>query len=216
MYKQDYLQSCSFVGLNTVIGSGTIIGAFSIVRDGCTIGKNVRIGNYVHIGENVVIGDDCIISDYVCIGNNADGFFTDEKMSKEKGFGRIRLGQNVTIMNFCKIEPPLQSHEETKIDDNSHLGHNCYVKGGATVMKNVIIGAYGLIGEHSVIEGDNILGNRTTVGAYTVLREGCNAVNACLFENNKTYPSGWHASLQPALSAREYVRKYRNGRKSNG
>ena len=197
---------------DAVIGNGTQIGAFSIIRSGTFIGKNTVIGNHVYIGGNVDIGDNCIICDYTCIGNNADGWFTDKQFDPKQGFGCIRIGDNVTIMNYVKIEPPVLADHMTTIGEYTHIGHSSYVKEGATIGAYTNIGAYCLFGEGSVTEANCFLGNRTTVGAYAHLKEGCKGGNACLFENNKTYGEGWHGSLRPALTGRQYVKEYRNGR----
>lgn len=212
MFKEQYREQGSLVESDTVIGNGTQIGAFSIIRSGVFIGKNTVIGNHVYIGESVDIGENCIICDYACVGHNADGLFTDTQFDPQKGFGRIKIHDNVTIMNYVKIEPPVLSTDETVIEEYVHIGHGSYVKEASHIGSYTNIGAFCLIGEHSVTQGHCLLGNRTTVGAYTLLKEGCNALNACLFENNKTYGAGWYGSLRPAITGRQYVKTYRNER----
>ncbi|MFH1826476.1 MAG: UDP-3-O-(3-hydroxymyristoyl)glucosamine N-acyltransferase [bacterium] len=122
----------------------------AVVPKSCSIGKNVYIGPYVVLGEKVSVGDQSIINAHVSIYDNTrigkrviihsgarlgvDGFGyiqEDKKHIKIPQIGRVIIEDDVEIYaNVCISRGTLGDTiigTGTKIDNLSHIAHNCKI-----------------------------------------------------------------------------------------
>ncbi len=120
------------------IGNNTKLWQFAVVSPNVVIGDNCNICSHVFIENDVVIGDNVTIkngvqlwdglrvADNVFIGPNVT--FTNDKLPRSKQYPK----------QFSKIS----------IDKNASIG------GGATVLPNICIGEYAMVGAGAVVTKD--------------------------------------------------------------
>lgn len=120
------------------IGEDTKIWQFSVVLKGAIIGKSCNINchtfieNHVELGDFVTLKSGVYVWDGISIGNF------------------VFVGPNVTFVNNqtprSKIYP--EKHIGATIKDHASIGAN------ATIMGNITIGEYAMIGAGSVVTKD--------------------------------------------------------------
>lgn len=165
------------------------------IHPNAQIGENVKIGPFVTIEEDVVIGDNCEIGPNVCVlngtrlGNNCKIFPgailgsipQDLKYAGEQTY--LRIGNNVTIREYCTLNLGTASNKETRIGDNClimayvHVAHDCVIgercilancvnlAGHITVGNNAILG--GLCAVHQFVK----IGKHAMVGGGSLVRK---------------------------------------------
>ncbi|MFQ3575273.1 MAG: acyltransferase [Cytophagales bacterium] len=117
------------------IGEGTRVWQFSVILGGAKIGKSCNINCHTFIENDVIIGDFTTIKsgvyvwDGIKIGNN------------------VFVGPNVTFVNnkTPRSQQYPNKHKGAEIDDYVSIGAN------STIMGNISIGKYALIGAGSVL-----------------------------------------------------------------
>lgn len=139
----------------------------AIVSDHAEIGMNNYIGPYCTIGPGVIIGNNNRLESHVVIGSPA------EKQGYFDKFGRVRIGNNNVIREFCTIQGGTEA--KTIMANNcfmlrgSHLSHDSILEDSVSVSCNVMIG-----GESYIMRGANLglgcaLHQRTVIGSYTMI-----------------------------------------------
>ena len=161
---------------NVVIRPGAAIGPGTIIDAGTFIGTGVQIGANCHIGPHTSIRFSLIGNNvYICagarLGETGFGLIeTSEGASDLPHFGRVIIQDNVTLGANCCIDRGLLEDkmigEGTKIDNLSHIGHNCQIG------RHVIMAAYaGISG--SVTIGDGVrMGGRSGVSDHLTVGTG--------------------------------------------
>lgn len=155
------------------------------IGNGCYIGPNSYIGNAI-IGDGTIIHGNCFIYDDVIIGNNVAvnagtvigsvgyGYARNEKGEFE-GFphvGGVLIEDNVDIgANTCIDRGALGNtiiKEGAKIDNLVHVAHNV------------------IIGRHSAIIANSMLGGSVEIGDYSWVAPSASILNQIIIGNNAT------------------------------
>ena len=89
--------------------------------------------------KKLLIGKNNKIGPYVIIGNDA-------QHSRKKSYGKIKIGNNNTINEYCNIHLPTIRNKVTFIGNNNYLmnsttiDHDCYIENNVILSSNVILG----------------------------------------------------------------------------
>lgn len=194
------------VGPLAIISAGARIGAGSVIGPHCFIGQDVTLGEgaflreHASIGARVTIGARCIIQPGARIGGDGFSFVTAEPSTVESArktlgdqggaaaqpwirihsLGSVTIGDDVEIGMGATIDcgtiRDTRIGNNTKLDNQVHLGHNVEVgdncllcgqvgiAGSARIGNNVVLGGQTGVSDNLVI-GDNVI----TGGATKVL-----------------------------------------------
>jgi acetyltransferase-like isoleucine patch superfamily enzyme len=113
---------------------------------GCEVGNNTKIGTFVEIQKNAKIGDNCKVSShtFICEGVTIeDDFF---------------IGHGVTFINdsyprATTDDGQLQTEADWKVEATL-VRKGASIGSGATILSNVTIGEYAIVGAGSVVTRD--------------------------------------------------------------
>lgn len=110
---------------------------------GCSIGDNTKIGAFVEIQKNAMIGNNCKISShtFVCEGVTIED--------------NVFVGHNVTFINDTYPRATnaggiLQDEKDWKVE-STMVKKGASIGSGATILANVTIGEYAIVGAGSVV-----------------------------------------------------------------
>jgi acetyltransferase-like isoleucine patch superfamily enzyme len=150
------------VGPDVLLGKGVRLARF-INLYGCRIGDDSRIGAFVEIQQNATIGCRCKISSHSFI---CEGVLIEDE---------VFIGHGVTFIND-KMPRATNADGTPKSKSDWVLMQTIVHKGaaigsGSTILGNVTIGAYSMIGAGSVVvsdvpEGAVVAGNPARVLRY--------------------------------------------------
>lgn len=113
---------------------------------GCEIGENTKIGSFVEIQKNARIGANCKISShtFVCEGVTIED--------------DVFIGHNVTFINDKYPRATTgQGALQTEVDwdvEPTLIKKGASIGSGATILSNVVIGEYAIVGAGSVVTRD--------------------------------------------------------------
>ena len=130
------------------VGDDTRIWQFSVVLEEAIIGMNCNINANVFIENKVVIGNNCTIKsgvqiwDGVTLGDN------------------VFIGPNVTFTN--DITPRSKKYPENFLE--THLEYGCSIGANATILPNLTIGKFAMIGAGSTVT-KSVPSNALVVGS---------------------------------------------------
>ncbi|MCL5283506.1 MAG: N-acetyltransferase [Armatimonadetes bacterium] len=129
------------------IGEGTRIWAFAHVMRGARIGLNCNIGDHVFIEEGVTIGDNVTVKNGVCIWTGV-----------EIGNG-VFIGPNAVFTNDLYPRSPRLPAAKDRYETGdwlkrTHIREGTSIGANATIIPNVVLGAYSMIGAGSVVTQD--------------------------------------------------------------
>ena len=113
---------------------------------GCEIGDETKIGTFVEIQKNAVVGKRCKISSHT---------FICEGVTIEDG---VFIGHGVMFINdsyprATTNDGKLQTEADWKVE-RTIIKRGASVGSGATILANVTIGEYALVGAGSVVTRD--------------------------------------------------------------
>jgi acetyltransferase-like isoleucine patch superfamily enzyme len=138
-------EQAASVGPDVRLGQGVRLARF-INLYGCIIGDESRIGAFVEIQKNAVVGCRCKISShsFLCEGVRIE----DE----------VFIGHGVTFIND-KMPRATNSDGTPKSQNDwvlltTIVRRGAAIGSGATILGNVIVGAYSMIGAGSVVTKD--------------------------------------------------------------
>lgn len=120
------------------IGEGTLIWQFAVILARATIGKNCNINCHTFIENDVTIGDRVTVKSGVFIWDGID--IGDD----------VFIGPNATFVNdkYPRSKKYPESFQRIKICKGASIGAN------ATILGNITIGEFALIGAGSVVTKD--------------------------------------------------------------
>jgi UDP-N-acetylglucosamine acyltransferase len=162
----------------------------SIIHKDADIGKNVTIEPFATIGKNVVIGDNSWIGphasvmDDVIIGENCRIFpgaivgAIPQDLKYEGENSILRIGNNVTIREYCTINKGTKASYRTEIHDNSllmayvHVAHDCILKESCILANNVNLAGHIEIGEYAILGGLTAVHQFVQIGAHSFVGGG--------------------------------------------
>jgi len=113
---------------------------------GCEIGDNTKIGSFVEIQKNARIGANCKISSHT---------FICEGVTIEDG---VFVGHKVAFINdkyprATNNEGNLQSEQDWNVEPTL-VKKGASIGSGATILSNVVIGEFAIVGAGSVVTKD--------------------------------------------------------------
>ncbi len=193
------------VGPLAIISAGARIGDGSVIGPHCFIGMDVTLGagaylrEQVSIGARVTIGARCILQPGARIGGDGFSFVTAEPSTVESArktlgdqgqaaaqpwirihsLGSVSIGDDVEIGMGCTIDcgtiRDTTIGNNTKLDNQVHLGHNVTIGDNCLICGQVGIAGSARIGNNVVMAGqvgvnDNIfVGDGVIAGGGTKL-----------------------------------------------
>lgn len=164
-----------------------VVGQFTYISPKVKLGKNVRIGHNCTLDGEITVGDGTVIWNNVVIINRAyigkncdihsgavighDGFAytenTEHQKTMVKHFGGVTIGDNVLVGdNVCICRGTIDDtvlESGTKIDNLSHVAHNCVLKADVAMAFPCKLGGSARIERNGYISGA-IIRNQCTVG----------------------------------------------------
>ena len=162
----------------------------SNISPNAKIGQNVTIDNFVTIKDDVEIGDNCtigpnvVISDGVRMGTNCKIFPgailgavpQDLKFEGEKSL--LKIGNNVTIREYCTINRGTKANNMTVIGDNCllmayvHVAHDCIINEHAILANNVNLAGHIEIGKYAILGGLSAVHQFVNIGSHSMIGGG--------------------------------------------
>ncbi|OGW90776.1 MAG: hypothetical protein A3D28_00650 [Omnitrophica bacterium RIFCSPHIGHO2_02_FULL_63_14] len=136
MKKKYFAHPTAVISPKARIGTGTRVWAFAQIREGAVIGKNCMIGNGVYIDAGVRVGDRVNIHNKALLYRNLrvenDAF----------------IGPGVCFVN----DPRPRANRVRNLKGRQWtLGKGASVGANATVLSDISIGRYAMVGAGSVV-----------------------------------------------------------------
>lgn len=171
------------------------VGQFTYISPRVTLGKNVRIGHNctldgdITIGDGTIIWNNVVIINRVQIGKNCDihsgavighdGFgYTEDDAHKKtmvKHFGGVLIGDDVLVSdNVCICRGTIDDTviaSGTKIDNLSHIAHNCILEEGVALAYPCRLGGSTHIMQNGYLSGATTR-NQSVIGKCAVIGLG--------------------------------------------
>ncbi len=156
------------VGNNTVISSHTVVGEKTIIGQDCEVHANVSIYDRVTIGNRVVLHAGCRI------GVDGYGFAQEKgKHIKIPQIGSVVIEDDVELFaNVCVSRGTLGNTvigQGTKIDNLSHVAHNCKIGKNCAVVSLVGFAGSVTLGNQVAVGGQAGFAGHITIGENTVI-----------------------------------------------
>ena len=133
-------------------------------------------GNLVHTTaivnwKKVIIGKNNTIGPYAVIGMKAQ--WKDKKSS-----GKIIIGNNNFIHEYCNIHLPTNITKETKIGNNNYfmnsttIDHDCHIEDNVQLNSSVILGGNVFIMKNAQLGMKVIIHQGQVIGSYSMIGMG--------------------------------------------
>lgn len=194
----------TYIGTNVVLGENVRIGHNCSIEGEISIGDNTIIWNNVSIINKVTIGKNSEIQSGTIIGHDGFGYTEDESNVKTmiKHFGGVEIGDNVFIgSNVCIARGTIDNtviENGTKIDNLSHIAHNCYLGKNSALAFPCFLGGSSKVEENGYIAG-GIVRNQCVVHKNGFVGMGAVVI--------KDVPSDMVVIGNPAKSLRQVKKK---------
>lgn len=168
-----------------------MISPLAHVDPSARIGENVTIHPFAYIEANVEIGDGCEIKPYASIisgtrmGKNNKVYQgaiigADPQDFRWKGEDTFCvIGDNNVIREQVIINRSIREGQATTIGNDSfimaetHIGHDCLIKGKCVLGNGVKIAGDTEIGECSILSSGAMLHENCKVGDWVLIKGGC-------------------------------------------
>jgi UDP-3-O-[3-hydroxymyristoyl] glucosamine N-acyltransferase len=168
------------ISKTAVIAKTAKIDKSATIMSGAVIGENCIVGGNSIIYPNVVLYDDTVIGKNVIvhagsvIGVDGFGFAPlDGKHEKIPQIGNVVIEDDVEIFaNVCISRATMGStiiKSGTKIDNLSHIAHNCKIGNNCAITALVAIAGSSELKDHVSIGGTSGLSDHVTVGENTII-----------------------------------------------
>ena len=180
----EHVQLGEGVGLgpHAVIGDNCVLGDRTVVYPNSTIGANSSLGAdcVIHantaVRENTVIGDRTIIHNNCSIGGDGFGYLQVGGHRKIPQVGRVVIGNDVEIGCNCTIDRATMDETRigngVKIDNHSHLAHNCQVGDNSLLIAYARMGGSTRIGRNVLVLEDVGITNDVAIGDGSIIGAG--------------------------------------------
>jgi UDP-3-O-[3-hydroxymyristoyl] glucosamine N-acyltransferase len=204
------------IGANASIGACVVIGADVEIDESCTllphvviyrdvkIGKNFFAHAHVSIRENCVIGNNVQLHNGVVIGSDGFGFAKDDAGDwyKIPQIGSVVIEDNVEIQaNSCIDRASLgetRIGRNTKMDNLSHVAHNCIVGENSMLCAQVGLAGSTEIGKNVILAGQ--------VGVAGHCKIGDGVIVTAQSGTHGDIPPGSMVSGSPAFDHKQWLR----------
>ena len=206
--EKNNLQICSSVKM----GKNVQIGPFTSIRSNVVIGNNVKIDDRVTILDNCVIGnnshiksgaylectvlhENVTINQNTVIGKSGFGFIPMKKKSKIFfHIGGVLISKNSNIGSNCNIDRGFVDNtfvgEAVMIDNQVHIGHNCYVDDFCVVAGKCGLSGSVILEQNVMLGGEVGIRDNVTIGKNSII-SAASKVFTSFPENSKIggYPA---------------------------
>ena len=172
-----HIDDSAIIGSRTTVGPGAVVSAGVMVGDDCTIGANVVLMPNTELGHHTLIGPNSTIG-YTGFGYEREDDGTPllvPQLGRVRIGSHVEIGANVTIDCGTIDDTVIEDH--VKIDNLTHIAHNCHVHqaaiicAAACIAGRVVIGQRAWIAPNATILQKVHVGEGATVGlGATVLR----------------------------------------------
>ncbi|HLW52467.1 MAG TPA: UDP-3-O-(3-hydroxymyristoyl)glucosamine N-acyltransferase [Candidatus Angelobacter sp.] len=181
------IHSSARIGANASIAAGVVIDAGVEIGANCTllphvvIYRNVKIGrNFfahanVSIRENCEIGNNVLLHNGVVIGSDGFGFAKNDQglWHKIPQSGKVVIDDDVEIQANCCIDRASLGEtrigRNTKIDNLTHIGHNCTIGENAMLCAQVGLAGSTVIGNNVILAGQVGVAGHCKIGDGVVV-----------------------------------------------
>lgn len=205
------------------IGDNTKIMANSYIGGSAKIGENCFFHANVNVGDRVEIGNQVILHHGVCLGSDGFSFVTENpdnieqarkdgaileenvthKIFKIPSIGSVQICDNVEIGANTTIDRGTIENtvvgEDTKIDDQVMIGHNCKIGKGCMIVSQVGIAGSCVIGDRVVIAGKAGLADHINIGSDSIVGAAAGV--------SKSFPEKSIIIGTPAVPRKEFIRQ---------
>lgn len=172
--KKAYVGPYAVLGENVAVGDNTKILGQCYIGNNVLIGKNSLIHFQVSIYDNTEIGDFVILHAGVCLGVDGYGFIQEQgKHKKIPQLGKVIIQDHVELFaNVCVSRATLGETiigEGTKIDNLTHVAHNCKIGKHCAVVSLVGFAGSVTIKDHVTVAGQAGFNGHITIGENTII-----------------------------------------------
>jgi UDP-3-O-[3-hydroxymyristoyl] glucosamine N-acyltransferase len=204
------------VGANASIGAYVVIGAKVEIGEGCTlmphvviyravrIGRNFFAHSHVSVREECEIGNNVLLHNGVVIGSDGFGFAKNDTGDwyKIPQTGRVVIEDNVEIQANCCIDRASLAEtrigRNTKIDNLTHIAHNCTVDENSMLCAQVGLAGSTEIGKNVILAGQ--------VGVAGHCKIGDGAIVTAQSGTHGDIAAGSMVSGSPAFDHKQWLR----------
>jgi UDP-3-O-[3-hydroxymyristoyl] glucosamine N-acyltransferase len=196
--------ACVVIGADVEIGEGCTLLPHVVIYRGVRIGKNFFAHSHVAVRENCEIGNHVLLHNGVVIGSDGFGFAKDDNGDwyKIPQTGRVVLEDHVEIQaNSCIDRASLgetRIGRNTKIDNLTHVGHNCVVAENSMLCAQVGLAGSTEIGKNAILAGQ--------VGVAGHCKIGDGVIITAQSGTHGDIPAGSMVSGTPAFDHKQWLR----------
>lgn len=156
------------IGARCVLYPGVVVEPFAEIGDGTILFPNVVIGHHCEIGKN------CIFHGGTVIGADGFGFYDEAgKRYKIPQIGNVVIADEVEIGASCTVDrATIESTtigEQTKLDDQVHVGHNCRVGRFIYIVGNTALGGSVVVEDGAMISGMVIVKDHLRIAKGSII-----------------------------------------------
>ncbi|OGB87214.1 hypothetical protein A3H38_01120 [candidate division WOR-1 bacterium RIFCSPLOWO2_02_FULL_46_20] len=156
------------------IGKGVTIGPYTVLEEKVIIGAGSIIYPQVYIGRETRIGKNCIIHSGARVGTDGFGYVQQAgKHIKIPQIGIVLIEDNVEIYaNVCVARATLGATiigQGTKIDNLSHVAHNCKIGKDCAVVSLVGFAGSVTLKDRVYVAGQVGFKGHTTIGEDSIV-----------------------------------------------
>lgn len=196
---------------NSYIGAGSLIGQDCFFHAGINLGDRTKIGNKVVLHHGVSIGAD----GFSFVTENPDnieqarkeGAILEENVSQKifkiYSIGAVEIADNVEVGANTTIDRGTIENtcigEDTKIDNQVMIGHNCKIGRGCMIVSQVGIAGSCVIGDRVVIAGQAGLADHLSIGNDSIIGPSAGVT--------KSFPEKSIIIGSPAMPRKEFIRQ---------
>lgn len=196
---------------NSYVGAGSKVGSDCFIHPGVNIGDRVKLGNKVILHHGVSLGAD----GFSFVTENPDNIEqarkegaikeenVDQKIFKIPSIGSVEIADNVEIGANTTIDRGTIENttvgEDTKIDDQVMIGHNCKIGKGCMIVSQVGIAGSCVIGDRVVIAGQAGLADHISIGNDSIIGPSAGVT--------KSFPEKSIIIGAPAVPRKEFIRQ---------
>ena len=170
LHKTSFYEKYDF---KSKIGNDCFIHRTAVIEDGVILGNGVRVGANSVIKRGTIIEDKTVVGCCSVIGSEGFQLIYDEHHVPftVTHVGGTAIGKNVFIGDNCTIcnslfEGYVTIGDNTKIDNQVHVGHNC------------------VIGKNVVITGNSLLMGSVEIKDNVWISPCSTISNKCIISNN--------------------------------
>lgn len=163
------IHSTAIVDPQAHVDSTTTIGPFVVIDGPVTIGAGCHIAASAVILGHTEIGADCRIHSHAVIGD------APQDHAYEGAVSYCRLGEGSTVREGATIHRGTAPGSQTIVGchcllmTNSHVGHNCEIGDGVTIVSGAVLGGYVQVGPRAVISGNAAIHQFVRIGELAMV-----------------------------------------------